>query len=365
MSKKAERESVMKYALIGCGRVSPNHINAAQKNGLEIVALCDVVREKAENIKKTFSLSDNVEIYTDYKLLLEKQKPDFVSIATVSGTHSEIAVYCAEHGVNFLVEKPMAMSMAEADEIIRAVEKNKVTAAVCHQNRFNIAVQELKNAIDEGRFGKISHGSVNIRWHRDEKYYLQDDWRGKWATDGGTLMNQCIHGMDLLRWLLGGEIDTVYGMTSNAFHPYIEAEDIGVAAVKFKNGVLATVEGTVNAVEDVEETLCIFGENGTVRLAGTSANAIDIWKFSDNRKDDEELRAFEEKTANVYGNGHTSMFLDVINSIKEKRKPYVDVYAGKNAVEFVLSVYKSQKTGEPVKLPLENFGSVDMTGEFE
>lgn len=352
----------MKYALIGCGRVSKNHIKAAKANGLEIVALCDIVPEKARALAEKYEVK--APVFSDFTEMIEKVKPDMVSIATDSGEHAKIEIYCASHGVNFLVEKPMAMSMQEADDIIAAVEKSGVTAGVCHQNRFNVAVQELKTALERGRFGKISHASINVRWCRKEEYYSQDEWRGKWKSDGGTLMNQCIHGMDLLRWLMGDEIESVYGSTRNSLHPYIEAEDVGVAVVNFKNGVVATVEGTVNCVNDLEETLCVFGENGMVRLAGNAANTVDVWQFKDEEAADGDRRFIHEQAENVYGNGHTSLFLDFINAVKEKRPPYVDLYAGRRAVEFVLSVYKSQKTGEKVTFPLGDFASTDMTGEF-
>lgn len=353
----------MRYALIGCGRVAPSHIKAAQNNNLEIVALCDVVPEKAQTLAEKFGL--NVEIYADYKVMLEKVKPELVAIATVSGTHAEISEYCAKNGFDFIVEKPMAMSISEADKVIDAVEKSGVVAAVSHQNRFNIAVQELKSALDNGRFGKLSHGSVHIRWKRDENYYNQDAWRGKWVTDGGALMNQCIHGIDLLRWMFGDEIESVYGSTRNSYHPYIEAEDIGVAVINFKNGAVATVEGSVNAVESLEETLCVFGENGMVRLGGMNANTVDVWCFKDEDLADGDRRVIEEKAPNVYGNGHASLYLDVIDAVKNGRKPYVDLYAGKRALEVVLAIYKSQLTGEKVTLPLEDFASADMTGIFE
>lgn len=354
----------MRYALIGCGRVSGNHIKAAQLNDIEIVALCDLVPEKAKALIEKYSLKSDTPIYTDYKEMLKSIKPDFVGIATESGTHAEIAIYCAEQKTNFIVEKPLAMSMTEAEKIIEAVEKNNVTACVSHQNRFNIAVQHLHNEIINNRFGKISHGAINIRWSRGEDYYSQDAWRGKWASDGGTLMNQCIHGIDLLSWMLGEEVTEIYGMTNNAFHNYIEAEDLGMAVLRFKNGAIATIEGTVNCFEDFEQTLTVFGENGTVRLGGMSANKVDFWKFVDGHPEDEEKLNVDEKTKNVYGNGHTSLYLDFIDALKNNRKPYVDLYAGKRAVEIILAIYKSQKTGLPVKLPLKNFGSIDMQGEF-
>lgn len=355
----------MRYALIGCGRVSKNHIKAAALNDLEIVALCDLIPEKAKKLIDEFSLKSDTPVYTDYKKMLSKEKPDFVAIATESGLHADMAVYCAEQKVNFIVEKPLAMSIADANRVIEVVEKNNVTACVSHQNRFNIAVQHLHNAVTTNRFGKISHGSINIRWHRGEEYYKNEEWRGKWALDGGTLMNQCIHGIDLMSWMLGEEVTEVYGMTNNAFHDYIEGEDIGVAVVRFKNGAVATIEGTVNCFEDFEQTLCVFGEKGTVRLGGHYANKVDTWSFSDNLPEDDETIAVDEKAKNVYGNGHTSLYADFIDSINNNRKPYVDLFAGKRAIEIVLAIYKSQKTGLPVKFPLKDFSSIEMIGEFD
>ena len=321
----------MKYALIGCGRVSKNHIKAAKLNNLEIVALCDIIPEKAQKLIDEFSLS-NVNIFTDYKKMISEMNPDFVAIATDSGLHAEIAIYCAENKINFIVEKPIAMSIKDADKIIEIVEKNNVIACVSHQNRFNIAVQHLHKAIETDRFGKISHGSINIRWHRGDEYYTAENWRGKWASDGGTLMNQCIHGIDLLSWMLGEEVEEVYGMTNNVFHKCIEGEDIGVAVIRFKNGAVATVEGTVNCFEDFEQTLTVFGEKGTVRLGGHYANKVDTWRFSDNLPEDDETLAVDEKAKNVYGNGHTSLYTDFIDAIRNKRKPYVDLYVGMQGI---------------------------------
>lgn len=349
----------MKYALIGCGRVAKHHILAARDNGIEIVALCDIDYDKAVAFSVKHGL-ENVPVYKDYKDLLKNEEVDFVSIATVSGTHGEIALYCAQNKVNFIVEKPLAMSMAEAEAVIDEAEKNGVIAGVCHQNRFNIAVQELKNALDNNRFGKISHGSINIRWCRTKAYYDSDDWRGKWLTDGGTLMNQCVHGIDLLRWLMGDEVVSVYGQVRNSHHPYIEAEDMGVAVLTFKNGSVATIEGTVNMIEDLEQTLCIFGEDGMVRLGGLNASSVDVWRFKDEEAADNDRREIEEKAANVYGNGHTSLFMDFANAVKENRRPYVDLHAGRRAIEIILAIYKSQKTGQVIKLPLKNFGTEDM-----
>ncbi len=357
----------MKYALIGCGRISTNHIKAAVNNNLEIVAVCDIVPENMESVLAKHGLENDTSIkrYTDYKTMIDENDIELASIATESGIHAEIALYCIDKGINVIIEKPMAMSLADADEIIkRAAEKN-VKVSACHQNRFNIAIQEMRKALESGRFGKLSHGSIHVRWNRNQNYYTQAPWRGTWAQDGGALMNQCIHGIDLLRWTFGNEVEEVYGQTRQQFHDYLEAEDIGMAVVKFKNGAIATIEGTTNVYpQNLEETLYIFGETGTVKIGGKSTNNIDVWDFADEGEQDQKNKGLEEATSNVYGNGHTSLFADVMDAIENDRTPYVDAVAGRNALEMILAIYKSQKTGMPVKLPLTDFASTDMIGEF-
>ena len=194
---------------------------------------------------------------------------------------------------------------------MRAAEKH-VKVSACHQNRFNVAIQEVRKAIEGDRFGKLSHASINVRWNRNKGYYDQAPWRGTWEEDGGCLMNQCIHGIDLLRWMMGDEVVEVYGATRQQFHDYLEAEDVGVAVVKFKNGAIGTIEGTTNVYpQNLEETLYLFGENGTVKVGGKSTNTIDVWDFKDETAEDQKNKGLEEETSNVYGNGHTSLFADV------------------------------------------------------
>lgn len=357
----------MRYALVGCGRIATNHITAVKNNHLELVAVCDLIPEAMENLLAKHGLSsvDTIKRYTDYKQMIAENELELVSIATDSGVHAEIALYCIEHGIHIIVEKPIAMSIADADEIIRRSEEKHVKVSACHQNRFNLAVQEMRKALESERFGKLSHGSIHVRWNRNRGYYAQASWRGKWASDGGALMNQCIHGIDLLRWMLGDEIEEVYGVTRQQYHSYLEAEDIGMAVIKAKNGAVGTIEGTVNVYpKNLEETLYLFGETGTVKLGGTSCNNIDVWEFVSQNEMDERNQNLQEATSNVYGNGHTSLFADVMDAIKNDRRPYVDAVAGRNALEIVLAIYKSQKTGMPVKLPLTDFASVDMRGEF-
>lgn len=356
----------MKYALIGCGRIAVNHIKAVVNNGLDMVAVCDIVPEHIDILFEKTGYDMPAERYESYKELVNNH-PDLelVSIATDSGVHAEIALYCINKGINVIIEKPIAMSLADADEIIKRSTEKGVKVAACHQNRFNIAVQEMRHAVENGRFGKLSHGSIHVRWNRNKAYYEQAPWRGKWASDGGALMNQCIHGIDLLRWMMGDEVEEVYGVTRQQYHDYLECEDVGMAVVKFKNGAIGTIEGTVNVYpKNLEETLYLFGETGTVKLGGTSCNNIDVWNFAEENEADAGKAGLKEATSNVYGNGHTSLFADMIDAIQNNRKPYVDAVSGRNALEMVLAIYKSQLTGQPVKLPLKNFASVEMTGMF-
>ena len=354
----------MKYALVGCGRIAVNHIKAFRNNGLELVALCDLDLDHIDVLLEKNDFLTDAHRYTDYKKMVEEHPEiDLVAIATDSGVHAEIALYCMDHGMNIIVE--MAMSMEDATAMIKKSEEKRVKLSVCHQNRFNVAVQEMRKAVESGRFGKLSHGSINVRWNRNLAYYEQAPWRGKWASDGGSLMNQCIHGIDLLRWMMGDEVEEVYGVTRQRFHDYLECEDVGMAVLKFKNGAIGTIEGTVNVYpRNLEETLYMFGETGTVKLGGTSCNNIDVWEFAEEAEGDGDKSGLHETTSNVYGNGHTSLYADVIDAIKNDRRPYVDAYAGRNALEIVLAIYKSQLTGQPIKLPLENFASIEMKGMF-
>ncbi len=359
----------MKYALIGCGRIAVNHLKAAVNNKLEIVAVCDILPEKMEELLEKQGLTNDTNIlrYVDYKqMLAEHPEIELISIATESGIHAEIALHCIENKVNVIIEKPMAMSIEDADKIIAAAEKYNVKVSACHQNRFNVAIQKMRNAVEAGRFGKLSHGSIHVRWNRNKGYYDQASWRGTWEQDGGALMNQCIHGIDLLRWMMGDEIVSVYGKTKQQFHHYLEAEDLGMAVVTFKNGAIGTIEGTTNVYpKNLEETLYLFGENGTVKIGGTSTNNIDVWDFADETDADTQNKGLKEETSNVYGNGHTSLFADVIDAIRNDRQPYVDAVAGRNALELVLAIYKSAAENKAVELPLKECASTDFAGRFD
>lgn len=356
----------MKYALIGCGRISPNHIEAARNNKLDFVSMCDVLPKMMIEKSDRFGL-DAVRKYTDYKELLEKEKPELVAIATESGKHASIALDCIAAGCNVIIEKPIALSIADADTIIKAGHDAGVIVCANHQNRFNKSIRYIRKALEEGRFGQLSHGAAHVRWNRGKDYYDQAPWRGTWVQDGGCLMNQCIHNIDLLRWMMGDEIDEVMAYTDRLEHPYLETEDIGMALVKFSNGSYGLIEGTTNVYpKNLEETLYIFGKNGTAKASGKSVNIIEEWNFADGRDDPEHVKlAYSETPPNVYGFGHTPLYADVIDAIRNHRAPYVAGEAGKRALELVLAIYKSAAEHRPVKLPLENCSTLDFVGRFE
>ena len=357
----------MRYALIGCGRVSPNHIAAALDNGLEIVALCDLEIEKAAALRAQYALPDSLPLFEDYHEMLRVCQPELVAVATFSGTHASIAVDCIEAGCHVIIEKPIALSLADADRIIEAEKRMGVKVCANHQNRFNAAVQQMRAARRAGRFGKILYGSTAIRWSRGEDYYRSADWRGTWAQDGGTLMNQCIHAIDLLRWMLGNDVTEVIGMTDNLLHPYIEGEDFGLALLRCANGSYGVIEGSVNTFGgDWEETLTLFGEKGMAKLGGTCVNRVDAWRFADgDAAESQEVENCGENPPNVYGFGHKSLYADMISAIRDDRKPYVDSAAGRRALETVLAIYRSAADGKPVKLPLPDCASTDFEGRFD
>ncbi|PRR75467.1 Gfo/Idh/MocA family protein [Clostridium thermopalmarium] len=357
----------LKFAIIGCGRISYKHVEGLVNNREEaiLVATCDVNLNKAIDKKNEYieKMGENLTVntYSDYKEMLEKEDIDVVTIATESGYHPEIAIYCMKKGKHTMVEKPMALSIKDADEMIKVAKENNVKLSICHQNRFNKSIQQLRKAIDENRFGKLVNGTARILWNRNMEYYKQAPWRGTWRQDGGTLMNQCIHNIDLLQWMMGGEVDTVYAQC-DTFLRDIEAEDFGAVLIRFKNGAIGIIEGSACVYpKNLEETLSIFGENGTACIGGLAVNRIETWRFADNKdNEDDILKAQEEDPDSVYGKGHTPLFKNVIDAINNNSEPLINGEEGKKAMSIILAAYKSRLTGMPVKFPMEDFSTLDM-----
>ncbi len=363
----------IKTCLIGCGRISINHVEAAWNNrdAVELAAVCDIVPEHMEKVLASSSFPESeraaIRRYTDYREMLQKEQPKLAAIATESGSHASIALDVIAAGCSLIVEKPIALSLNDADAMIAAAKKQGVLLCTNHQNRFNKSIQKIREAMEGDRFGRLLHGAAHIRWNRGQDYYTQAPWRGTWAQDGGALMNQCIHNIDLLRWMMGDEIVEVMAYTDRLNHPYIEAEDLGLAIVKFANGSYGLIEGTTNIFpKNLEETLYLFGEKGTVKAGGKSVNLIEEWLFADKADDPKAVMAeCAETPPNVYGFGHTPLYADVAAAIQEGRAPYIDGEAGRRALELVLAIYKSAKEGQPVRLPLTDFSTMDMAGRFQ
>jgi UDP-N-acetyl-2-amino-2-deoxyglucuronate dehydrogenase len=357
----------LKFGVIGCGRISYKGIEGILNNREDavLVATCDPIEEKAIE-KKGQYLKDlgeevNVNTYKNYKVMIEEEEVDVVYIATESGYHPEIAIYCMNKGKHVICEKPMALSTSDADKMIECSRKNNVKLSISHQNRFNAPIQKLRREVECGNFGRITNGTARILWNRNMGYYQQAPWRGTWELDGGTLMNQCIHNIDLLQWMLGGEVDSVYAQC-DTFLRDIEAEDFGAILIRFKNGAIGIVEGTACVYpKNLEETLSIFGEKGTVCIGGIAVNKIENWMFEKSEEtEDEILKQQGEDPDTVYGFGHTALFKDVIEAIKYDREPLINGEEGKKAMEIILAAYKSRLTGQAVKFPIGEFSTMEM-----
>jgi UDP-N-acetyl-2-amino-2-deoxyglucuronate dehydrogenase len=355
-----------RFALIGCGRISKNHIAAAIANSetMDLAVVCDPVQQNAEKKANDYFEATGVKplVYSDYKKALEEQEIDCCSIATESGYHAEIALYCIRRGKSVLIEKPMALSTADAEQMIREAKEHGVTLGVCHQNRFNTPIQELRKALDDGRFGKLVSGTARILWNRGMPYYEQAPWRGTWAQDGGTLMNQCIHNIDLLQWSLGGEPDTIMAMTGNYLRD-IQAEDFGSILIRFKNGAIGIVEGTACVYpKNLEETLSIFGGTGTAVIGGLAVNRVETWNFETPAEQDTGVAALAgTDPKDVYGSGHTTLYANYLNAVNTHTDPLVSGTEAIKAMKIILAAYQSQKTGKAVKFDDLSFSTLDMS----
>ncbi|AFM02131.1 MULTISPECIES: Gfo/Idh/MocA family protein [Desulfitobacterium] len=339
----------MRFAIIGCGRIAPKHAESiVALEEAELVAVCDSVPEKAQ----AFADKYGAKPYTSYQEMLEKEELHVVTIATESDLHAPIGITCAKAGKHVMVEKPMAMTLESADELIRICHEEGVKLSVIHQNRYNKSIKLMRKALEEGRFGKLTHGQATVRWNRNDEYYAQAPWRGTKLQDGGVLMNQSIHNIDLLQWTFG-PVESVFGFTRTALRK-IEMEDVGVAVLKFKNGALGVIEAASTIYpKNIEETLNIFGETGSVMVGGIAVNRIETWEFPDSEEEKKQIFAGQENDPpNVYGFGHREVMKDMIAAIREDRAPAIPGEEGRKALEIILAIYKCQETKEPVVFPL-------------
>ena len=342
-------EKKIRFAIIGCGRIAPKHAESIEAlSEAELVAVCDIVPEHAQ----AFADKYNAEPYTDYLEMLKRSDIDVITIATPSGLHAEIGIAAAAAGKHVLVEKPMAMTLKTADAMIEACRKAGVKLGVIHQNRFNASIKLLRKALEEGRFGNLTHGQASVRWNRNDNYYTQAPWRGTKLQDGGVLMNQSIHNIDLLQWTFG-PVESVFGYTAT-FMRKIEMEDMGAAVIRFKSGAIGLIEAASTIYpKNIEETLNVFGETGSVIVGGIAVNRIEVWELPDSVEEKNEIFASQEgDPPTVYGFGHRELISDLIQAIREDREPAIPGEEGRKALEIILAIYKCQETKQPVMFPV-------------
>ena len=339
----------IRMAVVGCGRISRNHFASIEKHSeqLELAAICEldptVLAEHAERFK--------VPAYRDMEEMLQKEKLDLVALCTPSGIHPDQAVLAASYKVNVLTEKPMATRWMDGVRMVRACDDASVRLFVVKQNRRNTTLQLLKRAVEEKRFGKIHMVHLNVFWSRPQSYYDQAKWRGTWEFDGGAFMNQASHYVDLLDWLIG-PVDKVQCMMSTTRD--IEVEDTGVLNVKWRNGALGSMSVTMLTYpKNLEGSITILGEKGTVRVGGVAVNDIQLWDFAESRDYDAQIASANYETTSVYGFGHPLYYKNVVDVLRGEADAETDGREGLKSLELLIAAYLSARDGKTVSLPLE------------
>ncbi|WP_231593998.1 Gfo/Idh/MocA family protein [Cytobacillus firmus] len=336
----------MNFAIVGCGFISKKHAEAIKNlANAKLVAVCD----KVESAMDPYVAQHGAKPYTELSEMLEDNSIDVVCICTPSGLHAALAEQIAAAKKHIVLEKPIAMTIEETNRIINASKKYSIKLAVVHPNRFRPVVQELRKIIEKGLLGKISHATCIVNWNRNQEYYDQAPWRGTKEHDGGVLMNQAIHNLDLLLWFMG-KPEEVYSMEATRLRN-MEAEDVSTGVIRFENGALGTVQAATTVYpKNFEESITIFGEKGTVKIGGMNAlyfEHLDIKGLSEEETRDLKLSV----KADPWGiPGHQCIIEDMIKAIEEDRQPAVTGDDGKQALELVVAFYKSAEKNQPIKI---------------
>jgi predicted dehydrogenase len=344
--------AVIRIAIVGCGRIAKRHaelLGTGQIKGARLIAVCDVVAERATSFGTRF----DVRSYTDLDAMLTDGGFDVVSVLTPSGMHATHVIKVAGAGYHIVVEKPMALTLEDADAMVAAADKAGVQLFVVKQNRFNVPVVKAREALEAGRFGKLVLGTVRVRWCRKQSYYDQDAWRGTWAQDGGVVANQASHHVDMLNWFMG-PVESVHARGSRAL-ANIEAEDTAVATLRFRNGALGIIEATsATRPVDLEGSLSVLGSGGTVEIGGFAVNEIRHWRFAEPSSDDIQVQErYSVNPPNVYGFGHQAYYEHVVDTLGGRCRALVDGHEGRASLELVAAIYESMASGQEVTLPLK------------
>lgn len=350
MPRIITRDRRIKIALIGCGRISGKHLTAIEshESDLELVGVCDTdstVLERAEE-------RTGVKGYADLRSVLSETDADVIVLCTPSGLHSSQTIRCARSGKHVITEKPMATRWKDGLRMVRECDNAGVRLFVVKQNRHNATLQLLKRAVDKGRFGRIYMVQVNVFWSRPQSYYDSASWRGTWEFDGGALMNQASHYVDLLDWLVG-PVKSVQAMTATLARD-IEVEDTAIMNIQWRSGALGSMSVTMLTYpKNLEGSITILGERGTVRLGGIAVNTIEHWEFDRQDEDDEQIEKANYQTTSVYGFGHPRYYENVIDTLRGEARPETDGREGLRSLELLIAAYLSARDGEKVSLPLE------------
>ena len=337
------------FGLLGCGRIAKRHVELLgneQIPGASLGAVCDVSEVRAKSFGERFK----VPIFTNINDFLARANIDVVCVLTPSGMHPEHVIAAARARKHVVVEKPMALRLEDADAMIRACDENDVKLFVVKQNRFNVPVLKMREALEAGRFGKLVLGTIRVRWSRDQAYYDADKWRGTWRYDGGVLSNQASHHIDLLEWMMG-DIESVHARAITAL-VNIETEDTAVATLKFRNGALGIIEATpATRPKDLEGSISILGEKGAVEIAGFAVNEIRTWQFSPSLPSDKDvIEKYSVNPPNVYGFGHQAYYVNVVDCLRNGQRGLVDGLEGRKSLELISALYESIETGQEVRL---------------
>ena len=342
-------KSEFRVCLVGCGRIAQRHatlLGEGKVSGLRLAGVCDVRPERAE----AFGSRAGVPAFTDMDEMMTTVKPDLVAILTPSGNHAEHAQRLAPYGAHLVVEKPMALTLADADAMIEACERHGCRLFVVKQNRFNVPVVKLREALEAGRLGRITMGTVRVRWCRRQDYYDQDQWRGTWAFDGGVLANQASHHIDLLQWMLG-DVESVCAFGATALAK-VETEDTAAAILRFRGGAIGVIEATTAVrPKDIEGSLSILGERGTVEIGGFAVNQMKTWMFEEPAPDDDDIHTrYSVNPPDVYGFGHIAYYEHIVDCLTNGTRALVDGKEGRRSLEVITAIYEAMETGNRVDL---------------
>ncbi|MCC6164580.1 MAG: Gfo/Idh/MocA family oxidoreductase [Acidobacteria bacterium] len=333
-------------ALVGCGRISKRHIEVLTAHaGFQVIGVCD---SRPDRVAAAAAASGATAFF-DHMEMVKALRPDVVSVLTHSGAHARVACDVVPYAGNVVVEKPMALTLDDADRMIDTCDRAGVGLFVVQQNRYNRPVVKVKHALERGRFGKLTLGTVRVRWCRTQEYYDQDAWRGTWKDDGGVFANQASHHVDLLQWLMG-PVESVQAYTATRL-ANIEVEDVGLAILRFRSGALGVAEATTTArPRDLEGSVSVLGEHGSVVIGGFAVNRVDTWNFSEASPDDERPDEWSQNPPTVYGFGHMAFYSDVLECIREKRRAMLDGLEGRKSLELVIAIYQASATKHEVRL---------------